>query len=801
MPGLPHIFRRVLAAAAVIALVGTLARFVHADELPSQDTMLEQGKAIYEKSCVVCHGKQGKGVPKFSTEPLVGDLPIGDLSEVIAETMPEDDPEACVGPEAQAVAAYIHAAFYSEAVQEKLRPPHIGLARLTKIQLRQSLADLYAYDSGALWSVQDRGLKGVYFDGSKSRNRTKRIERTDAVLDFDFGDQGPGEGINPKNFFIDWRGAIQADSTGTYEFVIQSSCAFVCYLGAYDRKFIDNYTQSGDKTEFRQSIVLTAGRIYPFRIEFYHRDRNRKLSSNSHLKFQAKNVQPPAKISLSWTTPHGTEETIPSQNLIPVTAAPAAFSLQTRLPPDDRTYGYERGISVDRQWDTSTTESALEFAQIAADELWPRYQSRHKANKNRSQLRGFLDKIIATAFRGPLSKNDRKRYVDDPVDVTEDDIEAIRRSLLLALKSPRFLYPMLDSDRSASQRAANRLALALFDSLPTDPWLFRQARSNNLKNETQIRAAAERMVYDYRTRAKVRALIHGWLNIENVVEITKDTKKFEGFDAELLGDLRLSLDGFVDAIVWSDASDYRQLLLADWAFTTDRLARFYGDAWRPAQAGGRGLQRSVSDPDRRFGILTHPYLMSKMAYHDTTSPIHRGVFLTRYLLGRTLRPPQEAFAPLAAELHPDLTTRERVLLQTSDRNCQACHKRINGLGFTLEHFDAVGRYRNIEKKKPIDASGSYTARNEKQRDLAGPQQLALLLANGEDAQHAFVNRAFQHLVKQPVAAYGPGTMKRLTDSFEQSGYNIRQLLVEIAVIAAMDFHEKEPSDEKQDDPA
>ncbi len=99
-------------------------------------------------------------------------------------------------------------------------------------------------------------------------------------------------------------------------------------------------------------------------------------------------------------------------------------------------------------------------------------------------------------------------------------------------------------------------------------------------------------------------------------------------------------------------------------------------------------------------MITHPYLMSALAYHDSTSPIHRGVFLIRFVLGRTLRPPAEAFAPLSPDLHPDLTTRERVELQTSPESCQVvCHSKINGLGFTLENFDAVGRYRELEREK------------------------------------------------------------------------------------------------------
>jgi len=192
----------------------------------------------------------------------------------------------------------------------------------------------------------------------------------------------------------------------------------------------------------------------------------------------------------------------------------------------------------------------------------------------------------------------------------------------------------------------------------------------------------------------------------------------------------------------------------------------------------------VSETAKRAGVLTHPLLMSGLAYYDATSPIHRGVFLIRYVLGRTLRPPSEAFTPLSPDLHPDLTTRQRVALQTSPESCQVCHSKINALGFSLENYDAVGRFRTEERDRPIDPSGGYTTRQGERVDFQGAQELAAFLVESEDAHRAFVNRAFQFFVKQPPAAFGADTLDRLTAQFRENGYNIRDLLLEIAVIAA-----------------
>ncbi|XZE55500.1 DUF1588 domain-containing protein [Planctomycetaceae bacterium SH139] len=740
----------------------------------SDEELRARGEEIYRNRCAECHGEAGEGVDAYYPDRLMGDDSIGQLTETIAETMPEDDPELCEGEDAAAVAAFIHHSFYSEAARLKKRPPRVALARLTANQLRQSLADLYAANDQVANVKQERGIKATYYAGARRKKENVKIERIDPVIDFDFGHESPGEGIEPKSFAINWEGSIRADVTGKYEMVVRSTCSFVMQFGNHSREFINNHVQSGDKTEFRETIVLTAGRIYPFKIDFTQRERSTE--------------QPPASISLSWVPPQQAEQIIPPHNLLPGWA-PSVYTLQTDLPPDDRSYGFERGIAIDRQWDESTTAAALEFAEIAISELWPQYERRHRddSNENRQRLRDFLAGLASRAFRGPLTDAQRQTYVDQQVDATEDDKEAIKRSIILTLKSPRFLYPTIDLNCSESQQAANRLALVLYDSLPVDRWLMEAAEKDRLTSEDQVRATAARMINDYRAQAKTREMLTQWLDLGHFDEIAKDDELFAGFDDQVVSDLRSSLMAFLDAVVWSEASDYRQLFQAKWTFTTDRLAEVYGDSWQPAEEG-QGPRRSQPDAEHRFGVLTHPLLMSGLSYHDATSPIHRGVFLIRHLLGRTLRPPADVFPPLSPDLHPDLNTRERVALQTSPESCQVCHSKINGLGFVLENYDPIGRYRATDADKPVDATGAYTDRQGNLVDFVGPAELADYLATSDDALEAFVNRAFQHFVKQPIAAFGPNTQAALVEKFRASGFNIRELIVEVAVIAARQPH-------------
>lgn len=756
--------------AVVLLIVG--ASCIGSGHAVAQDTIRDRGRQLYADQCAECHGSTGQGVEDAFATALVGDLSIVELSDQITRTMPEGEPELCTGDDARAVAAFIHHAFYSEEARIRNDPPQVRLSRLTGTQLRQSFADLYAHFVGVAAPTEDRGIKGTYFDGARLSKDRQKIERVDSSIDFDWQDKGPGEGINAKDFAIRWQGGLKIDETGRYEIVIRSTAAFTCGLGNTRRHFINNRVQSGDKSEFRKSVVLTAGRVYPLQIDLYQRKR--------------KTEQPPVRISLSWIPPSGVEEVVPRRHLVPTYQRPA-FSLQTKMPADDRTYGFERGLTIDRQWDAATTSSAIEFAEVAASDLWPEYQRRHKndPNENRARLRSFLAEIVTTAFRGPIDDASRSFYIDAQVDLAEDDEEAIRRSMLVTLKSPRFLYPGLDSDRSASQRIANRLALTLFDSLPSDSWFFGQARDGHFTNEARARTAAVRMVKDNRAQAKTRELFYEWLNLSHLGDIVKNSERFPGFNPEVVSDQKASLDAFLDKVVWSEDSDFRQLFLADWSFTTPRLNEFYGDAWKPTADATLEFGQTANLPTARRGLVTHPYLMSGLAYQDSTSPIHRGVFLRRYILGRTIRPPANAnFKPLTPDLAPDMTTRQRVELQTSPEGCRECHAKINGLGFALENFDAVGRFRDRDDGKSVDTAGRYITRQGESVSFKGSTELAEFLATSDDVHRAFVKRAFQHLVKQPVAAYGTNRLDQLTENFRKDNFNIRNLLVEIAVIAA-----------------
>jgi len=754
------------------------------------------GPQIYAKKCAECHGPKGEGGRKYK-KPLEGDLSVAQLADVIRETMPENDPGTLSADEAKSVAAYIHEAFYSQVARERNRPARIELARLTVKQYRQTVADLVgSFRPPIKWSDQ-RGLKAEYYSGRRFNPNNRVLERIDPQVQFDFGTETPVPGkTEPHEFSIRWSGSLLAPETGEYEFVIRTEHAGRLWINEVNRPLIDAWVKSGNDTEYRSTIYLVGGRVYPLRLEF----SKAKQGVDDSKKQKEKPKSAKASIALLWKRPQRVLEPISGRQLAPGSAV-ESYVCTTAFPPDDRSYGWERGTAVSKAWDEATTEAALEtaayvvahldeLAGIRTMERRPRSDSGNPADINLdgpggkiaadrdARIRTFCRTFAERAFRRPLTV-EQVELIDKQFKAAKDIETAVKRVVLLVLKSPRFLYREVGGDANAHDVAA-RLTFGLWDSLP-DQELVAAAAGGSLSTREQIARHAERMLADPRARTKIREFLLTWVKADHGLDLAKDAQKYPGFDANVIADLRTSLELSLDDIVWSDGSDFRQLLLGDELFLNGRLAKFYGVHLPPSSE----FTKVKVDAGRRAGVLTHPYLMTSFAHSSESSPIHRGVFLARGVLGLSLRPPPEAVAPLPPQLHPNLTTRERVELQTKATTCMSCHAIINPLGFTLENFDAVGRYRDKDHDKPVNASGSYRRRDGKTITVNGARELAAFLAGSDEAHEAFVEQLFHYLVQQPVRAYGSAAFDDLRKSFVRDGFNVRKLIVNIMAVSAL----------------
>ncbi|MHB1562274.1 MAG: PA14 domain-containing protein, partial [Isosphaeraceae bacterium] len=290
------------------------------------------GEQIYRQMCASCHGAAGEGTDDHYPRPLIGERPVASLAKLIARTMPEDEPGTCVGPDADRVASYIYEAFYSKAAQARnpMRPARIELSRLTVRQYRNALADLIARpDNAPRWDDR-RGLNGQYTRAGRRRRggaggNADGFNRLDPEIRFHFGENSPIPAQNAvkeqsrhyvplpalpvpvdlfgsfsQEFRINWQGSLLAPDTGEYEFVVRTENAVRLWVNDNDRPLIDISVKSGSDTEYRETIHLLGGRVYPIRLEV------------------SKGKEKTASIELLWKVPRRGLGPIPSRNLSPV---------------------------------------------------------------------------------------------------------------------------------------------------------------------------------------------------------------------------------------------------------------------------------------------------------------------------------------------------------------------------------------------------------------------------------------------------------------------------------------------------
>ena len=716
------------------------------------------GKEVYLNQCAHCHGENGEGVADAYSLPLTGDRSVLELGKYVSEAMPDGSPEDCQGADAEAAAEYIWHAFYSEVAQYRNQPPRVELLHLTNRQYEESAADIFRrFMWWGKWS-DERGLT-VHFRAEK-----EKAEKVIGSVDVNWST----EGLLPENISAEacnssWVGGLRSEATGVYEFTIESSGGFELFINNGERPIISALVRSGETAAETAAIKLLGGREYPIRIEF------------RHSKGEA------GTFRLSWKPPHKTQTVVPPSHLSPGWF-PEVFVSDTTFPPDDSSYGFERGAGVSQAWEEATTRAALQVAGFVNRHLRNMADLKETKGKERTEkLDEFYSRLTKIVLRGRFNDEEASALLERFFGKkNRSDEDAVTQFIVYLFKHPYFLYPRLGEDDSATSQA-NLLALYLWDSIP-DHDLASFVSWHERLSEEEFREQAFRLVRDWRSYNKMSYFFSHWMHLDRAVDVSKDPERFPGFDRDLLSDLRTSIELFVKEVVESDEDDFRKLLQADYVWANQRMAEFYG--LQDAEFGDPNEFKKLASKDQRAGIITHPYLLSGFAYHKTSSPIHRGVFLARKVLGRRLRPPPIAVAPTDEGIDPELTTRERVELQTEPVACSVCHTLINPLGFGLENFDAVGRFRLQERDKSINAKGEYFATSGEQIQFDGPKQLADFLSSHPDAHQAFVEHLFHHYVQQAPMAYSQFTGDELSAGFASNEFSIRLLLIEIMVRTA-----------------
>ena len=329
-----------------------------------------------------------------------------------------------------------------------------------------------------------------------------------------------------------------------------------------------------------------------------------------------------------------------------------------------------------------------------------------------SCARHILSTLMRRAYRRPVVDADLRTPMELYQSArAEGDFDAgIEMALSAVLVNPQFLFRIeADPPGVAPHSAygvpdvplASRLSFFLWSSIPDDE-LLDLAERGELRKDEVLERQVRRMLADPRSRSLVSNFAGQWLHLRNLESITPDLRLFPDFDDNLRQAFRRETELLFANIVREDRS-VLELLKSDHTYLNERLAKHYGI---PHIYGSHFRRVELGDDSMRGGLLRQGSVLTVTSYATRTSPVIRGKWILENLLG-TPPPPPPANVPALKDntVSSSLSVRERLAQHRADVACAGCHKLMDPVGFSLENFDAVGRWRTLEEGRPIDSTG------------------------------------------------------------------------------------------------
>jgi len=408
-----------------------------------------------------------------------------------------------------------------------------------------------------------------------------------------------------------------------------------------------------------------------------------------------------------------------------------------------------------------------------------------RAERALDQLFAFAEK----AYRRPLQESDRasiremhgKRLAEKAT-----PRQAALDTVKLILCSPSFLYlseiTEEEDRRLKPHDLATRLSYALWAE-PPDAALLASAASGRLTGDAELRIQIDRMLADGRLEGFINGFLDSWLNLRDLGGMPPPRETNRAYYAEdLPASMKTETRLFFQDML-KENRPVNQFLRADHTFVDKKLAKLYGLPEQQTLRLADGFRKvSLKGDAHRGGLLGMAAVLTVSANGVETSPVTRGAWVSENILGVKPPPPPDVVFAIEPDVSGTTTIRERLAKHSTDRACAECHRKIDPLGFSLESFDPVGRWR-VTYPKPkkgeapkIDTTGEF-ASGESYRDFAGFRDLL-----HEKREEQFT----RHLIRS-LLAYSTGRLMEPADEFavdriyakvKQEGLGLRTLVLE-----------------------
>lgn len=388
-----------------------------------------------------------------------------------------------------------------------------------------------------------------------------------------------------------------------------------------------------------------------------------------------------------------------------------------------------------------------------------------KEERALEQLNAFAEK----AYRRPLNDADKapiRALYEKRIAENVAPRQAALDALKLILCSPSFLYLSEITEESTKALKpydlATRLSFALW-AAPPDAELLASAKSGKLTQDAELKKQVQRMIADERINGFINGFLDSWLNLRDLGGMPPPRESFRYYYAEdLPSSMKAEVRMFFSDLLKNNGS-VAQFIDSDYTFVDKKLAKLYELPEQKTLRLADGFKKvSLKGNAHRGGLLGMAGVLTVSANGVETSPVTRGVWVSENMLGIEPPPPPDVVPAIDADVSGATTIRERLAKHRADNACAECHRKIDPLGFSLESFDPVGRWRNSypqpkNNKKPapkVDASGEFPS-GETYQDFASFKKV--IRETREDL-------VIRHLIRQ-LLTYSTGRLMEPSDDF------------------------------------
>jgi hypothetical protein len=398
-----------------------------------------------------------------------------------------------------------------------------------------------------------------------------------------------------------------------------------------------------------------------------------------------------------------------------------------------------------------------------------------------------VEKIVTNlahhAYRRPVTRTEvagLMKFVAMAKAQGQSTEQGIQLALEAMLVSPEFLFRVerdenpTDPDkvhRLSDIELASRLSYFLWSSMPDDD-LLAVAEAGKLKDPTTLDAQVKRMLADKKAASFAENFAGQWLEIRNLDSIKPDPQKFPLWTPELKEAMRAETSMFFQYVL-SENRPLSDFIDARYTFLNEELAKYYGIT----DVKGPDFRRVDLNTDQRGGVLSQAAVLAVSSYPSRTSPTIRGKYVLNNILGTPPPPPPPDVPALDdSKIGSDVSLRKQLEAHRENPVCASCHSKMDVLGFGLENYDAIGKWRTMDGKFPIDAGG--TMPNGKSFQSAAGMR-AILIDSLPQVSRCLIEKIMTYAMGRGMQPYDNKTIDDINRKLQGEGYHFRTLIYEV----------------------